>query len=145
MARSLARWALAPVLGACATYWPTLEGRSTMTASSAYHCADSTVRALGFAHAVGSERNRSFEARRYDARASDLLGMERRQLDVLSVQTRPVDTANTTLRVRAETVVRRITREGWVEEGAPASPGVQRAAQEVLASCAAGVTPGRSP
>ncbi|HEU4642421.1 MAG TPA: hypothetical protein VFS44_08200 [Gemmatimonadaceae bacterium] len=145
MARLLAWWALAPVLGACATYWPTLEGRSPTAAAAAYRCADSAASALGFAHTVGAERTRSFEARRYDERASNLLGMERRQFDVLSVELRPADTAATNLRVRAETVVRRITREGWVEEGAPASPGAQRAARELLARCAPGVTPGRSP
>lgn len=143
-ARTVARWALALACGACATYWPTLHGRSVSDASATYRCAEAAARELGFAVSVGNESDGSLEARRLDRRASALLSMEQRQIDILVTDARRADAAGSSLRVRPETIVQRYTRAGWVDEGRPASPVALRAARELLARCAPEVTPARS-
>jgi len=40
-----------------------------------------------------------------------------------------------TLEVRTETVLRRYTRSGWVEDGRPASPAVQQSGKALLDRC----------
>jgi hypothetical protein len=78
-------------------------------------------------------------ARREDRAASARLPGERRQYDVLEIHAAPAtgarEGAGSTLSVRAETIVRRSTREGWIEEGQPASPGVQTEARQIIERC----------
>ncbi|HEX6536697.1 MAG TPA: hypothetical protein VF041_19070 [Gemmatimonadaceae bacterium] len=135
---------LAPV--ACATWWPSFRGSAPTPMPDTYRCAVARVRALGFTPVAFNEGDGDMEARREDRAASARLVAERRQYDVLVVDAAtPTPSASSsdgdasgrsTLSVRAETIVRRVTREGWIEEGQPASPGVQTAARQIVQECA---------
>jgi hypothetical protein len=134
--------ALALVLaaGACRTYWPTLRGSTAAPAPETYRCSVEGVRALGYRPVAFNEGDSDMDARREDRAASARLPGERRQYDVLVIHAAPAtggrEGAGSTLSVRAETVVRRFTREGWIEEGQPASSGVQAAARQIIERCA---------
>jgi hypothetical protein len=136
----LAALALALAAGACSTYWPTFRGNAAAPAPETYRCAVERVRALGYRPRAFNEGDGDMEARREDRAASARLPGERRQYDLLVIHTAPAtsgrDGAGSTLGVRAETVVRRFTREGWIEEGQPASHGVQTAARQIIDACA---------
>ena len=132
--------ALALAAEACSTYWPTLQGSAAGPAPDTYRCAVERVHALGYRPRAFNEGDGDMEARREDRAASARLPGERRQYDVLVIHAAPTtgggnDTAST-LSVRAETIVRRSTREGWIEEGQPASSGVQADARQILERCA---------
>ena len=136
----LAALALALAAGACSTYWPTLRGSAAAPAPDTYQCAVGRVRALGYRAVRFNEGDGDMEARREDRAASARLPGERRQYNVLVIHAAPVagtrDGAGSTLSVRAETIVRRFTREGWIEEGKPASTGVQAEARQIIEQCA---------
>lgn len=126
--------------GGCATWWPSFHGSASTPLPDTYRCAVARVRALGFSPVAFNEGDGDMEARREDRAASARLVAERRQYDVLVLDAAPAGGASdrSTLSVRAETVVRRITREGWIEEGQPASPGVRAEAQQIVQACAGG-------
>ena len=136
----LAALALALAAGACTTYWPTLRGSAAAPAPDTYQCAVERLRALGYRPVAFNEGDGDMEARREDRAASARLPGERRQYNVLLIHAAPAtgagDGAGSTLSVRAETIVRRFTREGWIEEGKPASPGVQAEARQIIERCA---------
>ena len=132
--------ALALAAEACSTYWPTLQGSAAGPAPDTYRCAVERVHALGYRPRAFNEGDGDMEARREDHAASARLPGERRQYDLLVIHTAPAtsgrDGAGSTLGVRAETIVRRFTREGWIGEGQPASRGVQTAARQIIERCA---------
>jgi hypothetical protein len=136
----LATLALALAAGACSTYWPTLRGSAAAPAPDTYRCAVERVRALGYHPVAFNEGEGDMDARREDRAASARLPGERRQYDVLVIHAAPAtggtDGEGSTLSVRAETIVRRFTRAGWIEEGQPASPGVQAEARKIIERCA---------
>ena len=136
----MAALALALAAGACSTYWPTLRGSAAAPAIDTYRCAVERVRALGYRPVASNEGDGDMEARREDRTASARLPGEQRQYDVLVIDAAHAsggrDGAGSTLSVRAETIARRFTREGWVEEGQPASRGVQAEARQIIERCA---------
>lgn len=136
----LAALALALAAGACRTYWPTLRGSAAAPAPETYRCAVERIRALGYRPVAFNEGDGDMGARREDRAASARLPGEQRQYDVLEIHAAPAagggEGAGSTLSIRAETIVRRSTREGWIEEGRPASPGVQAAARQIIERCA---------
>lgn len=136
----MAALALALAAGACSTYWPTLRGSAAAPAPDTYRCAVERVRALGYRPVAFNEGDGDMDARREDRTASARLPGERRQYDVLAIDAAPATAggggAGSTLSVRAETIVRRFTREGWIEEGQPASRVVQAEARQIIERCA---------
>lgn len=132
--------AVALAAEACSTYWPTLRGSTARPAPDTYRCAVERVRARGFRPVAFNEGDGDMEARREDRTASSRLPGERRQYDVLVIHAAPTtgggNAAASTLSVTAETMVRRFTRAGWIEEGLPASSGVQADARHILDRCA---------
>lgn len=136
----LAALALALAAGACSTYWPTLRGSAAAPAPDTYRCAVEGVRALGYRPVTFNEGDGDMDARREDRAASARLPGEQRQYNMLVINAAPAASdgggAGSTLSVRAETIVRRFTREGWIEEGQPASRGVQAEAQQIIEQCA---------
>jgi hypothetical protein len=136
----LAALALALAAGACRTYWPTLRGSAAAPAPETYRCAVERVRALGYRPVAFNEGDGDLRARREDRAASARLPGEQRQYDVLEIHATPAtggrEGTGSALSIRAETIVRRFTREGWIEEGQPASPGAQAAARQIIERCA---------
>ena len=136
----LAALALALAAGACSTYWPTLRGSAAAPAPETYRCAVERVRALGYRPVAFNEGEGDMDARRENRAASARLPGERRQYDVLVIHAAPAtggrDGEGSTLSVRAETIVRHFTRAGWIEDGQPASPGVQAEARQIIERCA---------
>jgi hypothetical protein len=134
------RWsALLGVLAtplACATYWPTLDGSSRLSAEEAYRCAKAEATRVGFKPTNWNDGRLSFDARRRDPEATERLPREERQIDQLRVQVKRADgDAKSALSARAETMVQQFSREGWVTKDVPASQGVQDAARSVLKQC----------
>jgi hypothetical protein len=124
------------VLGACATYWPTLDGNSRANAQDTYKCAKEQAAHSGFKPITWNDREMSFDARRSDTTATKDLPGEQRQLDRLRVQVkRPTVGSGSSMSIRAETVVERFSREGWVTENRPASAGAKDAARELIKQC----------
>jgi hypothetical protein len=125
-----------PVLAACATYWPTLDGNSRASAADTYKCTKEQAAHNGFKPITWNDGSMSFDARRGDTAATRDLPGEQRQLDRLSVQVkRPSAGSGSSMSVRAETVVMRFSREGWVSENRPASAGAKEAARELIRQC----------
>jgi hypothetical protein len=123
-------------LAACATYWPTFDGDSRVSASEAYRCAKEEAARAGFKPTTWNDHQMSFDARRADTAATRELPREQRQFDVLRVQAkRKNGGASSALSVRAETMVQRFSREGWVTEGVPASAEAQEAARGLIRQC----------
>lgn len=124
------------VLGACATYWPTLDGTARASAEDTYKCAKEQAAHSGFKPITWNDREMSFDARRTDTTATKDLPGEQRQLDILQVQVkRAGGGSGSSMSVRAETMVQRFSREGWVTENRPASADVTDAARELIKQC----------
>jgi hypothetical protein len=129
-----------PALGlaglvACATYWPTLTGDSRSSAEDAYRCAREQAGHAGFKPMNWNDREMAFDARRTDTSATGQLPREERQFDVLRVKSKRKGNASSSLSVRAETIVQRFSREGWVSNEVPASAGAKEAARELIRQC----------
>ena len=134
---------LALLVGACATYWPTLSASSAAPVADAFQCAMTQTTALGFKPTVWNKESARLDARRPDASVPTNLPAEERVIDVLEVAVSPAKGGEgsgapaSVLSVRAKTVIARFTRAGWREDGAPASAGVQEAARALLGRCSA--------
>jgi hypothetical protein len=123
-------------LAACATYWPTLDGNSRSSAEETYRCAKEQVSRAGFKPTTWNDHQMSLDARRPDAAATDQLPREQKQFDQLRVQVKRANGGTgSTMSVRAQTMLLRFSREGWVTDNVPASAGAQDAARELIRQC----------
>lgn len=122
-------------LAACATYWPTLSGTSTHTRGDAFQCSMDQLKELGYTPRTWNERDGSIDAQRINRDASADLTQEQQQVDKLLVQTKANGQSGSTIDVRTETVLRRFTRTGWIEDGRPASAAVQQSGKALLDRC----------
>jgi len=127
---------LAAMTAACATYWPTLTGSSTRTRGDAFTCSMDQLKELGYTPRTWNEREGSIDAQRINRDASGRLPEEQQEVDKLLVQTKGNGERGSTIEVRTETVLRRYTRAGWVEDGRPVSPAAQQAGRALLDRCA---------
>lgn len=127
--------AAAMLMAGCATYWPTISGRSARSRDDAYQCAMVQLKELGYAPRTFNQDNGSIDAQRINRDVSSALPGEQQEVDKLLVQTQRDGNGATTIQVRAETVIRRFTRTGWVEDGTKATPAVQQAAHGLLDRC----------
>lgn len=123
------------LVAGCATYWPTLTGASTHTRGDAFQCSMDQLKELGYTPRTWNERDGSIDAQRINRDASGELPQEQQQVDKLLVQTKGNGEKGSTIEVRAETVIRRYTRSGWVEDGRPASGAVQQSGKALLDRC----------
>ena len=133
--RVLGGAALAAATAACPTYWPTLTGRSTHTRGDAFQCSMEQLKELGYTPRTWNEREASIDAQRINRDASARLPEEQQEVDKLLVRAKGNGENGSTLEVRTETVLRRYTRSGWVEDGRPASPAVQQSGKALLDRC----------
>lgn len=125
------------VLGAgCATYWPTISGHTPRPRGDTYQCAMDQLKELGYAPRTFNEDAGSIDAQRINRDMSSKLPGEQQEVDKLVVQTKR-ESDRTTIDVRAETVIRRFARTGWVEEDVKASPAVEQAAHALIDRCTA--------
>ena len=135
------RWvgaaAATAALAACATYWPTLSAHSTRSRGDTYQCAMDQLKELGYTPRTFNADNGSIDAQRINREASPKLPGEQQQVDKLLVQTERAGDGASTLHVRTETVIRRFTRTGWVEDGERASAAVQQAGHVLIDRCSA--------
>ncbi|HEY9449838.1 MAG TPA: hypothetical protein VIQ74_14285 [Gemmatimonadaceae bacterium] len=123
-------------LSGCATMWPTFSGVTSAAPDEAYSCALAHAQGLGYKKGTWDESDHSMTVRREDSEASKLLPGEQHQIDVIAARVVAGAGGNgSALSVRAQTLTRRYTRAGWVEDQAPASPGVKEAAKSVLSRC----------
>lgn len=132
--RMLGGGALAVMIAACATYWPTLTGHSTHTRGDAFQCSMDQLKELGYTPRTWNEGEGSIDAQRINRDASGQLPEEQQQVDKLMVQTKG-NAGGSIIDVRTETVLRHYTRSGWVEDGRPASPAVQQSGKALLDRC----------
>lgn len=140
--RMLGGLTVAAMTAACATYWPTLTGSSTHTRGDAFQCSMDQLKELGYTPRTWNERDGSIDAQRINRDASGQLPQEQQQVDKLLVQTKANGEKGSTIEVRTETVLRRFTRTGWVEDGQPASGAVQQSGKALLDRCSGTATAG---
>jgi hypothetical protein len=134
--RWVASFGTLATLAACATYWPTLDGNSHASAEETYKCAKEQAAHTGFKSITSNDHALSFDARRPDTAATEQLPREQRQFDLLRVQVkRPSVGAGSSMSIRAETMIQRFSREGWVTTDVPASAGAKDAARELIKQC----------
>lgn len=119
----------------CATYWPTVSGRSPRSSGDAYQCVMDQLKELGYAPRTFNADNGSIDAQRINRDMSSALPQEQQEVDKLLIQTKRESDNATMLHVRAETVIRRFTRVGWVEDGVKASPAVKQSAHALIDRC----------
>ncbi|HKV52141.1 MAG TPA: hypothetical protein VJO52_13180 [Gemmatimonadaceae bacterium] len=134
--------ALAAATAACATYWPTLSGRSTHTRGDAFQCSMDQLKELGYTPRTWNEREGSIDAQRINRDASAALPEEQQEVDKLLVKAKGTGETGSTIEVRTETVLRHYTRSGWVEDGRPASPAVQQSGKALLDRCSGAAAAG---
>jgi len=134
--RSCASVLVVAAVAGCATYWPTIDGNSRASAEDTYRCAKEQAAHYGFKPITWNDGQMSFDARRADTTATKDLPGEQRQHDLLRVQVkRPSVGAGSSMSVRAETVIERFSREGWVSNNVPASAGATDAARQLIKQC----------